>query len=164
MRSPLQSSVALLGRILLSSAFLMLAALKVAEWNETQEFMTARGMRAVGFWAVAAVLVELVAGACLLLGFETRIAALALMAYLVPVSLVLHNFWALQGVERITALQQFMQNVAIMGGLLMVAVYGGGACSLDALDTHRRASGWLFGRRKPGQGGAQAHPPAPAAR
>src|SRR5262245_30415543 len=94
MRSPLQTTVALLGRILLSSAFLMLAALKVADWTVMKEFMTGRGMQAVGFWGLAAVVVELVAGACLLLGFETRIAALALMAYLIPVTLVIHNFWA----------------------------------------------------------------------
>ena len=76
--------------------------------------------------------IEVFGGLAILLGFQTRIAAWVLFAYLIPTSLVFHNFWALQGMERMDNQAHFFKNVAIMGGLLFVATFGAGAYSIDA--------------------------------
>ena len=47
------------------------------------------------------------------------------------VSVLLHNFWALSGMNAGGAQTQFLKNVGIMGGLLMIAAYGAGKWSLD---------------------------------
>jgi uncharacterized membrane protein YphA (DoxX/SURF4 family) len=57
-------------------------------------------------------------------------AATAIFLFLIPVTLVFHNFWALADQERFMQLIQFQKNLAIMGGMLYVMVYGSGAYSL----------------------------------
>jgi putative oxidoreductase len=76
--------------------------------------------------------VEIFGGLSILLGFQTRIGAWLLFLYLIPTSVVFHNFWALQGMEKMDAQAHFFKNVAIMGGLLFVATFGAGAYSVDA--------------------------------
>jgi putative oxidoreductase len=51
--------------------------------------------------------------------------------YLIPVSLVMHNFWAYAGMERVDQMMHFLKNLSIMGGLLMVTAFGAGRLSLD---------------------------------
>jgi len=52
--------------------------------------------------------------------------------FLVPVTLVFHNFWAYQGAEAQLQTIQFLKNVSIGGGLLAIFAAGPGALSVDA--------------------------------
>jgi putative oxidoreductase len=51
---------------------------------------------------------------------------------LIPTTLLFHNFWAMQGMEQQDNMIHFLKNLAIMGGLLILAAYGAGAFSIDA--------------------------------
>ena len=54
--------------------------------------------------------------------------------FLVPVSLIMHNFWAFEeGPERMAQMISFMKNVSIAGGVTMVLALGAGPCSIDRL-------------------------------
>ena len=78
--------------------------------------------------------IALVGGLSVLLGFRTRFGALLLVIFLVPVTLVMHNFWAAP--DAMThELQQvmFMKNLAMLGGALFLSRFGGGPLSLDGL-------------------------------
>ena len=79
-------------------------------------------------------IVALVGGLSVLLGYQTRIGAWLLVLFLIPVTLVMHNFWA---APDITAFQVeralFIRNIALLGGALLLAYFGGGPLSLDAL-------------------------------
>ena len=79
-------------------------------------------------------IVALVGGLSVLLGYQTRLGAWLLVLFLVPVTLVMHNFWA---APDITAFQVeralFIRNIALLGGALLLAYFGGGPLSLDAL-------------------------------
>ncbi|HEY1547547.1 MAG TPA: DoxX family protein [Kofleriaceae bacterium] len=69
----------------------------------------------------------LVGGASVLVGFHARWGAIALIAFLVPVTLGMHAFWRLTDPVAIHIQQaMFVKNVAIVGGLLFVAMYGAG--------------------------------------
>jgi putative oxidoreductase len=125
-------ALALAGRVLLSAIFLMAGAAKLANYTGTAEMMTKHGMPAVPFFLVAAALVELVGGLAVLVGYKARFGALALALFLIPTTLIFHNFWGVSGKEAEEQMQHFMKNVAIMGGLLMVAAQGPGEWSLDA--------------------------------
>jgi putative oxidoreductase len=58
----------------------------------------------------------------LLLGWYVWIGALILVVFLVPVALVMHNFWAVQDSQmRTFELVQFTKNVALAGALLRIA-------------------------------------------
>jgi putative oxidoreductase len=95
-------------------------------------FAASKGLPAAGvaIWLAAAV--EILGGLSILLGFQARIGAWALFLFLIPTSFVFHNFWAMQGLEKMDNQAHFFKNVAIMGGLLFVATFGAGAYSIDA--------------------------------
>lgn len=55
-----------------------------------------------------------------------------LVLFLVPVTLMLHNFWTLTGKDAQTNYIMFMKNVSMLGGALLVAYFGAGPMSVDA--------------------------------
>ena len=64
-----------------------------------------------------------VGGLMVLLDFQTRIGALLLIVFTAAANLLYHHFWALEaGPERERALYIFCNNIAVMGGLVMVIV------------------------------------------
>jgi putative oxidoreductase len=69
-------------------------------------------------------------------GFLTRIGALGLFVYLIPTTLLFHNFWALTDVAAQMQMVHFFKNLPIMGGLAMLVAHGPGRYSLDAKLRH----------------------------
>jgi putative oxidoreductase len=122
-----------LGRLLLSSIFILSAVGKLNDWQGTAEMMAARGLPAVDALLSIAVGLELVGGVLVLLGLYARWGALTLLIFIVPVTLIMHNFWAQPDAQRMAELVNFMKNVAITGGLLFVLAMGAGPYSVDAL-------------------------------
>lgn len=83
-----------------------------------------------GLLAAGTVISQLAGGLSLLLGYKVKTGALLLIVFLVPATLVFHNF--ITDGEQLNA---FLKNVGLIGGLLMVIYTGSGAASLDeALD------------------------------
>ncbi len=58
-------------------------------------------------------------------------AAVVIFLFIIPVTLVFHNFWAVPAAEAQMQMIQFMKNLAIMGGMLYIAAFGAGRYSLD---------------------------------
>src|SRR4051812_16723578 len=129
----IRPAASLSGRILLSLIFLLAGLMKVMDWNGTAAYMASKGMPAIPFFLTIAILFELGAGTCLLFGFQARSAALALVLYLIPTTLVFHNFWSATGPEHQNQMHHFLKNLAIMGGLTTVVAFGAGALSIDTL-------------------------------
>ena len=80
-------------------------------------------------WGVAAF--ELVAGVMLLVGFKTRWAALALAVFTAVALYMAHKFWAVPPDQYSNQLNHALKNVAMIGGFLLLAAYGGGRLSID---------------------------------
>jgi putative oxidoreductase len=69
----------------------------------------------------------------ILIGYKTRIGAAMIIVFLVPVTLVFHHFWTVADpTARSIQMVDFMKNISILGGSLMILVHGPGECSLDA--------------------------------
>jgi putative oxidoreductase len=81
--------------------------------------------------AIGAIAVELGAGLLLLVGYKARWAALAIFLFLIPATLIFHNFWASPPAEFRMQQINFMKNFAIMGGMLMVWAFGPGRFAFD---------------------------------
>jgi putative oxidoreductase len=125
-----RSSVALLaGRLGLGAIFLVSGLGKLASWGATAAYAGSKGVPA-NLLAVAVAL-ELFGGLSLVAGWKTRWGAAALLAFLVPVTVVFHGFWAYQGAEAQLQSIQFLKNLSIGGGLLAVVGAGPGALSVD---------------------------------
>jgi len=108
------------GRILLSLLFILSALSKIGGWNELVQQMTAKGIPLAPAFLAAALFIELVGGLSLLFGFYPRLGAWLLILFLVPTTLIMHNFWAYTGAEQQLQLVNFLKNLAIIGGLLLV--------------------------------------------
>lgn len=74
---------------------------------------------------------ELLGGVSLLLGFKARAGAIFLTIFLLCATLT-QCFFLMPIDERALQISMFLKNMAIMGGLLMVAVFGAGPFSVDA--------------------------------
>ena len=62
----------------------------------------------------------------------TRLAGAGLILFLIPTTLIFHNFWAQSGMEAQNQMAHFLKNIAIMGGLLMLMAFGPGPLSCDS--------------------------------
>jgi len=126
-------AAALLGRLLLSAIFIMSGIHKLTAWDQTLQAMQQHGITAAEYLLPVAVVFELGGGLLVLFGLFTRLGALLLIVFLIPTTLLFHNFWAYQGEAMQTQMINFMKNLAIFGGLFTVLGFGPGRFSIDAL-------------------------------
>lgn len=118
----LSITAAAAARLLISVVFL-LNALGIIDQSIPAREMAERGapVDLVPWFMLAGRGVELLAGLALALGFYPRLAALALLAFLVPATFVSHSFWLAAGTKAFQPqLINFSKNVAIWGGLLFI--------------------------------------------
>lgn len=77
-------------------------------------------------------LMAIVGGLSVLLGFHARIGALLLVLFLVPVTFMMHNFWAVTDPQMAgMQMAHFMKNLALIGGAVYIYCMGSGPFSLD---------------------------------
>ena len=127
--STLKKYVPLIGRILIALPFIKFASDKIRNFDMVSGWMQSIGVPAPELTLGLANTIELVGGIFLIVGFWTRWTALTMALYLIPVHLVIHNFWA---VEKATEADDFGKGMIIIGGLLYVFFYGSGPLSVDA--------------------------------
>lgn len=127
-----RATTLLIGRILMSAIFVSGGINKLMHINETAGYMAQSGIPAAHTLAIVAAVAELLGGLAVLFGFLARLGALGLFIYLIPVTLVFHAFWKFEGVERQMQMTNFMKNLGIMGGFLLLYALGPGRYSLDA--------------------------------
>jgi putative oxidoreductase len=126
------SVVPLLGRILVSVVFILGGIGKLTGFSMEEGMVAAKHLPMPAVALGIALVIELVGGLAILLGLYTRFTAWILFLYLIPTTFLFHNFWAFQGMDRIDPMIHFEKNLAIMGGLLILAAFGPGAYSLDS--------------------------------
>ncbi|MDW8363116.1 MAG: DoxX family protein [Myxococcales bacterium] len=126
-------------RVALATIFVVTGLNKLAGPTDTAAYIASKGLPLPFALAIGAGALELAAGTMLVVGLGTRIAALALAAFVVLATVLFHNPIGLAGMEARMQTIHVLKNVAIVGGLLAVAVWGAGPLSLDARS--RRARG-----------------------
>jgi putative oxidoreductase len=122
---------ALVARVLLSGMFIYSGYGKLTGFAGTAGYIAAQGMPLPELMAAGAVAAELGCGLLLLVGLKARWAALAIFLFLIPTTLIFHNFWAAAPDQLMSQKINFMKNVTIMGGMLMVWAFGPGRFALD---------------------------------
>lgn len=129
----------LIGRVLLSVVFILYGYFKAIDPSGilanpgTKHFMdlVAGGAPAPTWLGYLIAAIELVGGLALLFGIQTRLAAWGLFVWVVIATYLGHPFWTMEGAARALNHTQFFKNLAIMGGLLLLASAGPGRVSLD---------------------------------
>lgn len=114
----------LVARVFLGHIFLLAGLSKIGAYEGTQGYMEAMGVP--GALLPLVILLEAVGGLAIIAGWKTRWTAIALAAFSVVAAAIFHNNFADQ-----MQMILFMKNIAIAGGLLLLAVHGAGAYSID---------------------------------
>jgi len=120
---PLNRDLAsLVARLLIASLFILFGLEKITGYASSVGYMEAYGLP--GSLLPLAILVELGGGIAILLGLFSRWAALALAGFCIVTALVFHTGWSGDGGQG--QLINFMKNVGLAGGLLLLAANGPG--------------------------------------
>jgi putative oxidoreductase len=127
----LTNTVALVARILLAILFIKAGWGKIGGFEGTAGYMASKGLPMPQVLLVLTILIELGGGILLAVGWKARWAALAIAAFVVPATLMFHQFWGIPAAEVQNQSNHFFKNVSIIGGMLMVFAFGPGAYSVD---------------------------------
>jgi putative oxidoreductase len=123
-----------LGRVLLALIFIMSGYGKITGWPGVVGAVEAKGLPIPMLFGAGAILAELGGGLLVALGFKARLGALMLIIFTVVTTIVFHNFWAYEGPDRQMQMINFMKNLSMTGGLLLILGYGAGPLSIDGED------------------------------
>jgi putative oxidoreductase len=123
--------VALAGRLFLSILFLIAGFGKLTGFSGAVGYIASKGLPMPQVLAALAVLAELGGGLALLFGFKTRLVAWLLVLFLIIITPIFHNFWAVAADQVMNQQNNFFKNLSILGGMLTVAAFGPGRFSID---------------------------------
>jgi len=105
---------------------------KLTGFAGTVGYIGSVGLPAPALGATAALVVEIVGSLALLVGFGTRVAALVLAFFTLAASFIFHAYWSVPADQAFVTQLLFFKNIAVVGGLLVLAAQGAGDWSLDA--------------------------------
>jgi putative oxidoreductase len=129
----------LAGRILFSLLFIM-AGFGLFS-SQQIAFAAAQGVPLASVAVPLSGILALVGGLSIALGYKAKWGAALIVLFLVPVTLMMHNFWSVT--DPMVAQDQmahFMKNVSLLGSALFIFYFGSGPLSLDARERSHSAS------------------------
>lgn len=122
----------LVGRILLALIFLISGYDKIGGFSNVAAAMAGKGIPFSEIALVITILIEIGGGLMLVVGWKARWVATAIFLWMIPVTLMFHNFWAVDAAQYENQFNHFLKNLCIMGGMLYIMAFGAGPLSLDA--------------------------------
>jgi putative oxidoreductase len=127
--------VVLAGRILFSLIFIMSGFSHFKD--QTIQYATSHGVLMPHLLVPAAGVMAILGGVSIAFGFKTKSGAWLLVAFLVPVTLTMHNFWSVNDPqEHQMQMAMFMKNISMLGGALLISYFGAGPLSIDSRKNH----------------------------
>ena len=127
-----QNTLSLVGRALIALLFIPAGFSKIAGFAGTAGYIASKGVPLPEVCAAIAIAAELGLGLLILVGLQARLAALGLAIFTVVITFIFHNFWAVEAAQKMMQQQAFFKNIAVAGGLLLIAAFGAGGFSVDA--------------------------------
>jgi len=121
----------LVGRILLAVMFVISGYTKLTGFDGTVGYIGSKGLPMPQLLAAVAILIELGGGLAIIIGWKTRWAALAFVLFLIVITPIFHNYWAVPAEQMMGQQINFMKNVTILGGMLLLFGFGPGRYSVD---------------------------------
>ena len=131
--STLQGIVAVVGRVMLATIFLMSAVgNKIPNFNNVAGYMDSEGVPMPKVMLAGAIVFLIVGSVSIILGLKTRIGAGLLLVFLILATYFFHDFWTFEDAqEKQQQMISFMKNMALMGSMLFIMANGSGVMSLD---------------------------------
>lgn len=126
-----RDGVALLGRVLLALMFIVSGWGKISGFGDTAGYIASQKLPFPQLLTVIAILVELGGGLAIAIGWNTRWAALAMIVFLIVITPIFHAFWSAPPDQAAMQNINFMKNVSILGGMMLLYTFGPGRFSVD---------------------------------
>jgi len=109
-----------IGRAFIGALFLISGLGKIAGFAGVAGWMASAGLPFASLLLAATIAIEVGGGLLLILGFQARWAALLIALFLIPVTATFHAFWSADAASFQNQFTQFLKNLAIFGGLVLV--------------------------------------------
>ena len=113
------SLVFLTGRLIVGAYYLYNGIHHFLELSQLAVYAKSKGVPAPEIAVAGAGLLLLLAGITFLVGYQPELGVAALVLFFVPVTLMMHNFWAVPADQKAMQLIQFTKNFALLGSALM---------------------------------------------
>jgi putative oxidoreductase len=134
------NAIWLLARCLIGGLFLQSGTGKLMGLDAFAAGLAKNGVPMPDIAATIGATVEFCGGLAIVIGLQTRYAALLMVAFTIVATLISHRFWELaEPAARRQQAVQFGKNIAIIGGFLLLFVQGGGRYSVDGWRRHTRS-------------------------
>ena len=114
----------LVGRLLIAALFVVSGIWKVTHFSTTAAYMVRIGMPSGEAAAVLAILIEVIGGLLLAIGWRQRWTTVLLATFVVVATGFGHRFWEVDPARFFGEMNNFLKNLAIVGGLLVLAARG----------------------------------------
>lgn len=123
--------LALIGRIALAAIFVWSGSGKITGFSSTAGYIASKGLPMPAVLTAITIFIELILGLAIIIGWRARIAAFLIALWLIPTSFLFHNFWAAPAGQVMMQQINFMKNVSILGGMMLLMAFGAGRLSVD---------------------------------
>jgi putative oxidoreductase len=121
------------GRCIAGGMYLGAGAMNLVDLQAKSGYAASKGVSNPTLWVILASLLIMLGGASILTGIRPRLGVAAIALFLVPVTLIMHNFWMLSGLQADIEQHAFMGNVGLLGStLVFLVIPQPWAVSLDA--------------------------------
>ena len=125
--------VFLAGRFIVGGMYLSAGIGNLADLDAKAGYTASKGVSNPTFWVTVASLLLVLGGISIVTGIRPSLGVGAVALFLIPVTLIMHNFWALDGMQATIEFHAFMGNLGLFGSaLLFLAIPQPWAASLDA--------------------------------
>ncbi|TGQ55662.1 DoxX family protein [Mesorhizobium sp. M1C.F.Ca.ET.193.01.1.1] len=119
-----QNEILVVARLLLGGAFVFAGLRNIQNRKLVASLMAARGVPQAALALWLGIVLQVVAGALVIAGLWTALAAAALIVFLIVATPMFHNFWDHQGPDRASCINGVVGNVAVAGGFLALVAQG----------------------------------------
>jgi len=119
-----------LGRILFAAIFVMAAPGHFT--SGTIAYAAGHGVPLATLAVPLSGVIALAGGLSIMLGYKARLGGWLIVLFLAPVTLMMHNFWAVAdpGAAKMQQIM-FLKNMSMLGAAFLIAHFGAGPVSLD---------------------------------
>ena len=114
------NALQLIGRIMMGILFAMYGVFHILRVENMAGYAASKGVPAPEVIVIATGVMILLAGLSVITGYKARIGLWLLVAFLVPVAFIMHNFWAVGAEQQQMEMTNFLKNLSIAGAALML--------------------------------------------
>ncbi|MFQ5577860.1 MAG: DoxX family protein, partial [Anaerolineae bacterium] len=109
----------LIGRIIVGLFYLMMAFNHFTQGEMMSGYAASKNVPSPKLAVLGSGVLQLIGGLTILTGYQPLIGVIALVIFFVPVTVMMHNFWAVEDQQtKMMEMTQFMKNMALMGSTL----------------------------------------------